>query len=399
MPKKFAGDALERGIDIHFDVSRDPVRLQMIGAGVHVSTAVHYSMQACRGRLPCISCGIGEPRREAEIRLQTTFDWDPNWRLRSKTRLLPVHYARPCEVTWLGIDITPRFIAPVVEQQLGAVVGIIDRTTPSLTSLRPQAQQIWTALQTPSELAPRTWLVLEPTEVGLTPITGSGPTITSTLLLRMKTRVVVGEKPATTQKPLPRLKAAIAGSQSKIRVPFDLELPYEEASRLAARDFAGRTFKVSGRPLKIESVRIAPAANGRILVEALIDYRGGRLRNYHGMVFLEGRPQFDAASTAIVVPDLDYTLDPKRRGLFARIAERAAHDSIRARLRESATFPLAARLAETREAVTRGLTRKLGSGAFMRGHAEAIEPQSVTAIETVISIRVVATGTVEVELK
>lgn len=399
VPRKFSGDAVERRIDIHFDVSRDPVRLQMIGAGLHVSTNIHYGMQACRGRFPCISCGVGEPRREAQIKLQTKLDWDPAWRLRSKTRLLPIHYAKPCQVTWLGIDITPRFVAPVVEQQLGAVVGIIDRTTPTLTNLRPRAAQIWSELQTPTELAPRTWLVLDPTEVGLTPITGSGTTMTSTLLLRVKTRVVVGEKPATTQKPLPRLKAAVAATQSKIRVPFDLELPYEEASRLAARNFAGRTFHVNGRALKVHSLRVAPAANGKVLVEALIDYRGGRLRNYRGTVFLEGTPQFDAASTTIVVPDLDYSLDPKRRGFFTRIAERAAHDSIRQRLRDHARFPLGAQLAQTRDAVTRGLTRKLGDGVFMRGHAEAIEPQSVSAIEDVISIRAVATGTVEVELK
>jgi hypothetical protein len=399
VPRKFSGDAKERGIDIHFDVTRDPMRLEMIGAGLHVSTDVHYGMQACRGRFPCISCGVGEPRREAHIKLQTKLDWDPTWRLRSKTRLLPIHYAKPCQVTWLGIDITPRFVAPVVEQQLGAVVGIIDRTTPSLTNIRPRAEQIWSELQRPTELAPRTWLVLDPMEVGLTPITGTGPTITSTLLLRMQTRVVVGEKPVTAEKPLPRLKAAVAGSQSRVRVPFDLELPYEEASRLAARDFVGKTYNVNGKPLKIESLRVAPATNGRILVEALIDYRGGRLRNYRGMVFLEGTPKFDAASATIVVPDLDYSLDPKRRGFFSRIAERAAHVSIRARLRENATFPLAAQLAQTREAVTRALTRKLGTGVFMRGQADTIEPQSVTAMETVISIRVVTTGTVEVELK
>jgi hypothetical protein len=67
VPKTFSGDALERGIDIHFDVARDPVMLEMIGAGLHVSTTVHYGMQACRGRFPCISCGVGEARREAEI--------------------------------------------------------------------------------------------------------------------------------------------------------------------------------------------------------------------------------------------------------------------------------------------------------------------------------------------
>jgi hypothetical protein len=399
VPRTFSGDAHERHIDIHFDVSRDPVKLEMIGAGLHVSTDVHYAMQACRGRFPCVSCGIGEPRREAEIKLQTKLDWDPNWRIRSKTRLLPVHYAKPCEVTWLGIDITPRFIAPVVEEQLGAAIGIIDRTTPSLTNLRPHATEIWTSLQTPTELAPRTWLVLDPAEVGLTPIRGAGPAIMSTLMLRVQTRVVVGEKPLATAKPLPRLKIATFPPQPVLRVPFDLELSYEDASRLASRDYAGKTFTVSGRKLTIESLRLAPAANGKLLVEAMIDYRGGRLRTYRGAVFLEGTPQFDVATSTVFVPDLEYSLDPKRRGLFARIAERAAHDSIRQRLRESARLPLASRLAEVRAEVTRGLTRSLARNVTMKGRADTIEPQSVRPLDTAISIHVVATGSIEVDVK
>jgi hypothetical protein len=184
-----------------------------------------------------------------------------------------------------------------------------------------------------------------------------------------------------------------------VRVPFDLELPYDEASRIATRDFARKTYKVNGRPLIVESIRLAPAPNGRVLVEAAIDYRGGALRNYRGVVFLEGTPRFDAATRSIVVPDLDYSLDPKRRGFFRRIVERAAHESIRARLRESARFDLTPRLNEARAEITRALTRQLAPGVQLRGRADAIEPAAVTPREKVISLHVVATGKAEVEVQ
>lgn len=396
--KHFEGTARERGIDIEYDVARDPIRLMMFGAGLHSSTTIKYAMQACRGRFPCISCGLAESRRLADIKLHTKLDWDPTWRLRSTTTLLPVHYAKPCEVTWLGIDITQRFVAPVVEQQLGIAARIIDREVPAKTNFRPQAQQIWTALQTPYELAPRTWLVLEPQSVSLSPISGANTIITTTLLLRAQTRVVVGDKPAFTLRPLPALSRATP-SPAGIRIPFDLELPYEEASRLASRDYAGKTYQVNGKPLKVESLRITPSTNGRVLVEAMIDYRAGRLRNYRGAVFLEGTPRFDAATSTIVVPDLDYSLDPKRRGLFTRILERAAHDSIRARLRESARFPLASRIAEVRNEVTRALNRPLAPNVLLRGRADAIEPVSATPLPAIIAVRVIATGRAEVELR
>jgi hypothetical protein len=399
VPKTFTDHTTERGIDIEYTVAREPLRLQMIGGGLHASTTVKYGLQACRGTFPCISCGWAEARREAQVTLHAKFEWDPAWRLRSTTRLLPVNYAKPCQTNWLGLDITPRFVAPVVEQQLNLAAKTIDRSLPSLTSIRPQAQQMWNALQTPVALADRVWLVLEPTEVSLGPITGSGTIVTSTLSLRAQTRVVVGPQPAIARKPLPALRVTGGPTPAGIRVPFDLELSYDDATRLASAEVAGKKYNVNGRPLTIESIKLSPALNNRVSVEAMIDYRGGVLRNYHGAVFLEGTPNFDAASSSIVVPDLEYSLDPKRRGFLVRIAERAAHDMIRQRLREAARFPLGPRIAATRAEITRALTRPLAPNVQLRGRADAIAPQRVTASANAIVVHIVAVGVAEVELR
>ena len=399
VPNKFSDKARERGIDIRYEVARDPLRLNMVGSGLHSKTTVRYALEACRGRFPCVSCGFKEARREADITLHTKLEWDSAWRLRSTTTLLPVNYAKPCEVTWFDIDITKRFVAPVVEDQLNAAAKIIDRNTPALASIRPHAEQVWTSLQTPVELAPRTWLVIEPQDVALSPLSGSGVVITTTLQLRALTRVVVGDKPVIARKPLPALKSGAAGSQPAVRVPFDLHLPYEDATALVSKEAAGKTFKVNGKPLTIDQIRLAPAANGKVLIEAAIDYRGGGLRTYKGLVFLEGTPQFDVATSAIIIPDLDYSLDPKRRGFFARIAERAAHENIRNRLRASARFPLASRVTSMRDEITRALTRRLAPGVALRGRADALQPVAVTPLAHELHIRMVATGQAEVHIQ
>lgn len=386
----------ERGIDVRYEVERLPLTLNMIGSGLHASTTVKYALEACRGRFPCISCGFGEPRRVAEIRLHTKLDWDAGWRIRSTTRPLPVHYARRCVVTWLGIDITRRFVAPVVEDQLNIAARTIDRNTPRLASIRPQAEQIWSALQAPTEIAPRTWLTIEPSEVALTPITGSGLNVTSTLMLRALTRVVVGEKPKITRKPLPPLRVG-QPSPAGLRVPFDLELSYEDATQLATREVAGRTFRVNGRPLAIETIRLLPAPDGKVSIEARIDYRGGALRNYRGLVYLEGTPRFDPATATVAVPDLEYSVE--RRGMLFRVLERAAHESIRDRLRENARFAFGPRIEAMRTEITAALTRQLGPGVLLRGRADAIQPASVTPLAAVLVVRMVATGVAEVELR
>jgi len=179
--KNFDGTATEHGIDIEYKVARDPIQLRMIGSGLHTSTTVHYAMQACRGRFPCVSCGFAQPRREAQITLHSKLVWDPVWRIRSRTTLLPVNYPKPCAVTWFDIDVTRRFIAPEVEAQLSNAAKTIDRNMPAQTNIRPRAEEVWTALQTPYELAPRTWLVMEPLDVALSPISGANTIVTSTL--------------------------------------------------------------------------------------------------------------------------------------------------------------------------------------------------------------------------
>jgi hypothetical protein len=397
VPRTFADKQRERGIDVRYEVGRNPLVLNMVGGGLHATTRVNYALEACRGRFPCVSCGFYEPRRQADIKLHTKLEWDPAWRIRSRTTPLPVHYPKPCQVTWFDIDVTRRFVAPVVADQLAIAARTIDRNTPRLATIKPHAEQIWTALQTPMEIAPRTWLTIDPSDVALTPITGSGLVVTSALHLRALTRVVVGEKPRAVRKPLPPLKVA-QQTPSGLRVPFDLELPYDDASRLATSEVAGRTYKVNGKPLSITSLRLLPSAGGRVIVEADIDYQGGRLRNYKGRITLEGTPRFDPATASVTIPDLEYRLDSNRRGLFLRAVERAAHDSIRQRLRENAHFALGARINQMRADIASALTRKLATGVTMRGRVDAIQPLAATPLPAVLVVRVVATGSVEVTI-
>lgn len=396
VPKTFADKLTERGFDVRYDIQRDPIALKMIGAGLHATTNAHYALEGCRGRL-CLSCGFNERRPVAGIALHSHLTWNAQWRLRSSTKARPADFVKPCELTALRVD-ADRYIAPVVNAQLKEIARTIDANVPALTNLRPDAQRIWTSLQAPVEIAPRSWLLFEPVSVALGPISGNGLAVTSTLMLRARTRVVLGERPATAAKPLPNL-SAFTPNAAGVRVPLDIEVPYEEAGRIITQQFGGRTYDVSGRKLRVDSIRLAPGPNGRLLLEATIDYRGGFLKNYSGAIFLEGTPGFDGATNSLIVPDLDYSLDPKRRGTFIRLADRLAHDSVRDELRKQARFPLTGELQAVRVEITRGLTRKLASNVDLRGRVDGISVQSVTASGAVIVVRLIAIGAAEVEIR
>jgi hypothetical protein len=385
---------------LKYRVTRDPVVLNMQNAGLHASAHVHYALEGCvnaRSRMwPCVSCGFGEPMRDATIELQSRFDWSEDWALRSKTAARPVQFGKPCEVTRLGIDISEWKLRPLVDEQLKEAAKTIDRNTPKLAVIRPYAQQVWSSIQTPQSIATKTWLIIDPTDVALAPIRGAGLDVTSALVLHARTRVVVGEKPAAPAKALPALRT-VSTNDTGIRVPFDLEVPYDEISRVLTEQFGRRSYAIEGGTLAVDAVKLSAGSNGRMNLEAAIDYRGRGLKKYHGIVNLDGFAKFDPATSRVSIDDLEYSIDPKRRGIV-RALDRVAHDTVRARLRESARWPVAAEIAALKSEIERGMTRPLATGVSLHGRVDSIEPVSVTPGPDGVSIRVVAVGSANVDI-
>jgi ribosomal protein L37AE/L43A len=391
---------------VRYRIERDAIDLNQQGAGLHATTHIRYAVEACHrtwnpvtkrySMWPCVSCGFGEPMREAIIHLHTHLDWDPEWRLRSTTAANPVEFPNRCGITVLNIDITDWKVAPLISGQLRDLARSLDQNTPRVTNIRREAERVWSALQTPIDVGSRSWLVVDPLSFGMSAITGSGTTIGSSLLLTAQIRLVVGEPPRTPPRPLPPLRTA-AGA-SGLRIPLAVEVSYEEASRLLSAEIAGRTYRISGHELRVESVRLAPA-KGRLSIEATIDYRGGGMRDYRGIVHLEGMPLYDPATAAIVVGDLDYSLDSGRHNPFVRVADRLAHEGVRASLAQNARLRISAQLESSRRQVSSGLNRPLAPNVTLHGSVDRLEPTSIVALPDRISIAVIATGSASLDVR
>jgi hypothetical protein len=391
---------------VRYRIERDHINLNQQGLGLHATARIRYAVEGCLrtwnpvtknySMWPCVSCGFGEPMREAIIHLQTRLGWDPDWRLRSTTTVQPVEFPNRCAVTALNVDITHWKVAPLIDGELRDLARSLDEMTPRTTSVRSSAQRIWTALEAPIDVGSRSWLIVDPVSFGMTPIAGNGMTIGSSLVLTARIRLVVGERPVLTVRPLPPLHAA-AGAGG-LRIPISVEISYEEASRLVEAEIAGHTFRISGHDLRVESIRLAPS-NGRLAIEAAIDYRGGGMRDYHGIVHLEGMPLYDPASASITIDDLEYSLDSRRRNPFVRLADRLAHEGVRASLAHNARFRIGPRLESSRRQISSGLNRPLATNLDLHGNVDRLEPTSIIVLPDRLSISVVATGSASLEMK
>ena len=394
VPKTIKNTISETGFTVVYDINRDPIQLAMSGETLQARTIVHYGAQACPNfrRLPCLSCGMDEPKRAAVIVINSKFTWGSDWRLRSTSTAEEAQFPNRCRLTMLKLDITDHYIAPIVNEQLRGVARTVDRHTPELANLQPVARDVWNTLQLPYEIAPRTFLLFDPIDVALGSVRGNALDVTSTLTMRARTRIVVGEKPTVALKPLPALMFGEGGGG--LRIPFDLEVPYVEASRMATEQFGHRDYTLKSGRLRIEEISLERGTSGRVAVKATIDYDG----KYNGPIVLEGTPRYDPATRSISVPDLDYSLESRERSLFFRIAEWFAHENVREQLRASARFPLAEQIDVVTEEINRAINRPVADGVTLRGAVQSIQPQRVTPADAVLIVRVTVTGTAEIEV-
>lgn len=389
---------------MRYQVVREPIALKMIGNGLHATSTIRYAVEGCRrtanpfsGEVvlwPCLSCGFAQPMRRAEIALQTTLEWDAEWRLRSSTRAAPVHFPDRCRVTLAQLDITDWKIAPEVNRQLQEAVRTIDANTPALTRLRPEAGSAWSSLQEPVAIGPRSWLLIEPSDVSFTPIQGTGLEVTSTLRLRARIRVVVADTaPLVVKKPLPSL-GRVPQAAGGLRVPVDIELPYDDASRLLTESFGHRRYG----DMAVGAIGLARGGDGKVRVRLEVDYRASMLQKYRGSVDLEGTPVYDPSLRLVALTGLEYTLDPTRRNLFVSVADRLAHRSLRDQLERNAHWPIGAAMDQWKSQIARALTRSLGQGATMSGSISSLEPAIASIGDRAIVLRVVAAGNAEIRL-
>src|SRR5260370_28313926 len=153
-------------------------------------------------------------------------------------------------------------------------------------------------------------------------------------------------------------------------------------------NFAKQTYE----GVAVDSIRLGPAADGRISIELNVNYHESFFKRYSGLVYLEGTPLFDAATRSVSLENLSYSIDPRRKNPFIRIGDRVAHEKLRATLAKTAHWSVAPQIDSIRDEIARGVTRPLAPGVMMRGTLGSIEPAAVTLDANGIVVHALATG-------
>ena len=318
----------------------------------------------------------------AELRLSTQLYWTADWRLASRNTTLGTALPDPCRVTLLGVDATP-LMRRITDAQAGRMARLVDSLLPATADLRRAADSLWRELQqpVPVDSAGTLWLLTSPESVGLVPLDGRGASIRTGLTLVARPRIVAGARPVVVVRALPAL--TLARAADGLRIPVQVEVPFDEVGRRATALLAARTAGDRVRVRRVDMSGAGDSAVVRLALEGAID----------GTLQLVGRPRYDAATRTLVVDDLDYTVES--RGIVSRLAATLGAPLVRRAIDEATNggrVALGPQLDATRLALTRQLNRALTADVVMGGGIRTLTVTGVHASATGFVVRVLLEG-------
>jgi len=380
-----------------FEARRQQFTAFAQGRELHLRAVVGYQARGFYKPIvgPTISAGCGdetEPPRMV-LELATPITLTDEWRLASRVRLVRLAPASDqrrdrCDVGLVNTDVTDR----VIEAATGAIaeqLPAIDRLVGDI-DLRPRFEEWWKLLLQPIGLAEGVWLLLGPERLGIGRVTGEERTLHVPVTLHARPTVVTSAAmPAVDSAPLPPLGKDTASGG--FHVLLDGVVDYATASRALGAAIGDRTITQAGRTIRVDSVRVRPAARGTLELD--VSFTG----DAEGTLRLVGTPRYDRARRELTVPDLDYALTVNNRVIqtFAWLRD----DALRETFRERAHFPVDDAVARGRALLLEGLNRRIGDAVTLSATVDRVEVKGLFVTRDGLLVRAEATGQASAAVK
>ncbi|HWU24820.1 MAG TPA: DUF4403 family protein, partial [Rhizomicrobium sp.] len=190
----------------------------------------------------------------------------------------------------------------------------IDRHIASGIKLKPQAERLWAKVQHPMRVgkSPAAWLVLEPERLRVSQLFTANNTMSLSLGVDVRARVVVSDQPPRTppERKLPA-PALLSKPSDQFHFAVPVLLPYGEASAIAMQRLAQTPIKIGGAQLRFETLEILPSGRDVVVAARFCASQSWDPFGWFdscGSGYLRGVPQFDARTNTIRVAGLHYDI-------------------------------------------------------------------------------------------
>lgn len=375
-------------IGMRYYWERGPVTLSVSGQHISAETELRYrarvGLRVGKGWDETFCCGCGE-LSTARIGLSTPISINPDWSIHTKVAATLDETGHRCKVKVLNFDVT-ELLTSKLQDIMNSKAPAVDRMIRDKVDIKPKVQEAWTRLQQPIKLGDSLNLLINPTGLIVSPLSGDGNSVSFTVGVMAQPRLIAGEPPTVTPAALPGPTAA--ASESGFHIALEGEVPYDLATQKLADAVVGREFPIGDKKITIANVRVY--GSGQSVVVAV-----GVKGDYEGNVYLYGKPAYDSTTRMVYVQDIDYTVETD--SFLARVADWLRHSNLQGEIAKKARWYIGDKLDAVDAKINRALNREISPGVTLSGSV-ALQPDRVILTETSIKAIVVANGTVELEV-
>jgi hypothetical protein len=312
----------------------------------------HFTVMGSCGRAP-------EPPRRALVTFETGWELLPDWTLALKDPKATAEALNPCQITFLGIDITDEVTAGM-QAQIRAGVDQLGALVKQNALIKQKAQEAWTLACQPVELRKDAWLMLRPERLRLGPMKTSGNRVTVTPELQARPLLVIGGPPAAASTPLPPLETALSVDPG-FHIRAEAHMDYAALSLQMTEAMGGKPFDTERGKITVNTVAVTPKS-GKLQLE--LDLSGA----FTGLVTLEGRPVI-TLDGQVAFQDLDFAVD--KAGWMVKAGTWLFKSKILRTLQEKSAGLIAQQFQDLKSLANSQLTRELAPGVTLEGALDA----------------------------
>jgi len=365
----------------------DDVKLQMRGQTIRYEVPVKVWVR--------YNAGITRLEANGEIAMNfnTDFDIDRDWNMETVTNIETYEWLKQPRLRVAGMNLPVGFIADIILKRSKTVITqSIDQQVQENFNLRKMVEDVWKQMFDPVLVSPEynTWLLVNPQNIGMTPLVTDEQSISSVIVVESLPRVSLGERPeamgATDLPPFIFRDTTLNDFVIRLRT----DVPYEEAERLAKQELLGETFSEGKRSVTIEDLELYGQGNKLIVNTKLSG-------SYNGSIYLTGRPVYNPKKNVVDIKDLDFTLET--RNFLHKSAAWLLKGTLRKRIEENMNFLLQYNLDELKNQLQEQLNNyPITRSIVLDGKLEDLNIQDAFLSTEAIRVDVALVGRLNVQV-
>ena len=329
------------------------------------------------------------------LEFETIYKVNPDWQLETKTEMSKYEWTE-APVVKLGFgNLNVTSIAnQFIEQAKGQLSSAIDEQIKNLIDLKSEVGQAWNEMQSPILVSEeyKTWLLMNPDSVRLTPLVTKGDVIESIVVITAQPRMYMGEKPTIhTSAKLPDFQFTDKPPREDFSLFLGSEISFEEAERIIKQNMIGEIYNYGKRSIKVEDISLYGQGNKLVLKTSLSG-------SYEGEVFFTGKPEYNERKNEIVMKEVDFDFSSKKT--LMKTASWLFKGTLKKTIQENLNFHLNENLDAAQKAIEQELENfDLGPGIKLVGNLNELNVSHVYVSTSGLNVKVGLAGKLHIKVK